>query len=116
MPISPLIGGLSRWGALVIFTMAFWPHRWSARFPGSLTGIFIATATSTLFGWSVPVIGEIPRTLLLDDRLSLDMIPLGELKNFVAPTLTITALGDSLHARRPIDRHFRTSSHGCVAA
>jgi SulP family sulfate permease len=80
-------------GALVIFTMAFWPHRWGARFPGSLAGISLATAANALFGWAVPVIGEIPRTLLLDDSLSLDKIPLDELKNFVGPTLTITALG-----------------------
>jgi SulP family sulfate permease len=80
-------------GALVIFTMALWPQRWGARFPGSLAGISLATVVNALFGWSVPMIGEIPRTLLLDERLSFDMIPLGELKHFVAPTLTITALG-----------------------
>jgi SulP family sulfate permease len=80
-------------GTLVIFTMGFWPHRWGARFPGSLAGILIATVVNALFGWTVPVIGEIPRTLLLDERLSLDMIPLTQLKDFVAPTLTITALG-----------------------
>ncbi|HEX2229836.1 MAG TPA: SulP family inorganic anion transporter [Candidatus Binatia bacterium] len=80
-------------GTLVIFTMALWPKNWGARFPGSLAGIFFATVLNAFFDVSVPVIGKIPQTLVLDDRLTLDMIPFNQLKDFVAPALTITALG-----------------------
>ena len=39
------------------------------------------------------VIGEIPKTLLLDQRLTFDSIPWSRLQDFVAPALAITALG-----------------------
>jgi len=39
------------------------------------------------------MIGSIPRTLFLADRLSLSNIPFSNLSDFIAPTLTITALG-----------------------
>jgi sulfate permease, SulP family len=80
-------------GAVVILTMVFWPKRWSARFPASLLGIIVATVLNTLLDWPVHVIGAIPQTLLLDQRLTFDVIPWAHLKEFVAPTLAITALG-----------------------
>jgi SulP family sulfate permease len=39
------------------------------------------------------MIGEIPQTLFLSDRMTLSMIPWANLKDFIAPALTITALG-----------------------
>lgn len=80
-------------GTVVILTMLFWPARWSARFPSSLLGIIVATGISVALGWSVPVIGEIPQTLLLADRLALSEIPWDRMTEFIGPALTITALG-----------------------
>ncbi len=80
-------------GSIVIATMLLWPGRWNARFPSSLLGIILATMVVVLLGWHVPEIGAIPRTLLLDDRLSPGDIPWGQLTDFIAPALTITALG-----------------------
>jgi SulP family sulfate permease len=80
-------------GAVVILSMVFWPQRWSGRFPASLLGIIVATVLNALFDWPVHVIGAIPQTLLLDQRLTFDSIPWAHLKEFVAPTLAITALG-----------------------
>jgi sulfate permease, SulP family len=80
-------------GAMVILTMLLWPKPWSARFPGSLLGIIVATVINAALGWPVGVIGEIPKTLLLDQRLSFDLIPWAKLQEFVAPALAITALG-----------------------
>ncbi|NWG32990.1 MAG: SulP family inorganic anion transporter [Chloroflexi bacterium] len=80
-------------GLLVIGTMVFWPPKWNARFPASLLGIILATLLSSTLGWSIKTIGEIPRTLILQDRLSLAHIPWANLPDFLAPTLTITALG-----------------------
>jgi len=80
-------------GAVVILAMLLWPSRWNARFPSSLLGIILATGISVALGWSVPVIGEIPQTLLLDDRLGLGDIPWNQLTEFIGPALTITALG-----------------------
>jgi SulP family sulfate permease len=80
-------------GLVVIATMLFWPTKWNARFPASLLGIILATLLSSTLGWSVSIIGDIPQTLFLADRLSLAHIPWTNLPDFIAPILTITALG-----------------------
>lgn len=80
-------------GTLVMAAMLLWPKPLNARFPASLLGIILATALNAVLRWPVDVVGAIPGTLLLQDRLSLGAIPWGEWRAFVSPTLTITALG-----------------------
>jgi SulP family sulfate permease len=80
-------------GLVVVGTMIFMPKKWNARFPASLLGIILATLLNWVLGWSIRMIGDIPQTLLLDQRLNLASIPWASLSDFVAPTLTITALG-----------------------
>jgi SulP family sulfate permease len=80
-------------GLIVIGTMFLWPARWNARFPSSLLGIILATLLNWTLNWPVLMIGAIPQTLLLEQRLSLANIPWADLPQFIAPTLTITALG-----------------------
>jgi sulfate permease, SulP family len=80
-------------GLLVIGTMLFWPAKWNTRFPASLLGIILATLLNWTLSWSTAMIGAIPQTLFLDQRLSLTNMPWGNLPDFIAPTLTITALG-----------------------
>ena len=80
-------------GGLVILTMIAWPKKWNARFPASLLGIVLATLLNALLNWPVKVIGAIPQTLLLSDRLTLAAIPWANLQDFAAPALTIAALG-----------------------
>ena len=80
-------------GLVVIGTMILWPAKWNARFPASLLGIILATLLNWLLKWPTPMIGSIPQTLLLDQRLSLANIPWPNLPDFIAPALTITALG-----------------------
>ena len=80
-------------GLVVIGTMLFWPSKWNARFPSSLLGIILATLLNWILSWSAPTIGAIPQTLLLHDHLSLANIPWSNLPDFIAPILTITALG-----------------------
>lgn len=80
-------------GLIVIATMLFMPKKWTARFPASLLGIILATLLSSTLNWSAQTIGDIPQTLFLADRLSLSNIPWTHLSEFIAPTLTITALG-----------------------
>ena len=80
-------------GLIVIATMVFWPAKWNARFPSSLLGIILATALNWTLNWSAPMIGAIPQTLLLQDRLNFANIPWSNFSEFLAPTLTITALG-----------------------
>lgn len=80
-------------GLVVIGTMIFWPAKWNARFPSSLMGIILASLLNAALSWSAPMIGAIPRTLFLAERLSISNIPFNNLSDFIAPTLTITALG-----------------------
>ncbi len=80
-------------GLVVIGTMLLWPAKWNARFPSSLLGIILATLLNGALGWPTPMIGTIPQSLILQDRLSLANIPWSDLSEFIAPTLTITALG-----------------------
>jgi SulP family sulfate permease len=80
-------------GGVVVLTMLLWPKKWNARFPASLLGIILATGLNAVVNWPVNVIGDIPQTLLLNDRLTFTAIPWTQLPEFIAPTLTIAALG-----------------------
>jgi SulP family sulfate permease len=80
-------------GLVVAATMFLWPAKWNMRVPSSLMGLIFATLLSWTLGWSVATIGAIPQTLLLADRLSFATIPWSHFSEFIAPALTITALG-----------------------
>jgi len=80
-------------GLVVIATMLFMPKKWTVRFPASLLGIILATLLNWTLAGSASTIGAIPQTLLLNQRLSLANIPWTNLPEFIAPILTITALG-----------------------
>jgi sulfate permease, SulP family len=80
-------------GLVVMGAMLLWPAKWNARFPASLLGIILATLLNWIVGWSTPMIGTIPQSLLLQSRLSLAHIPWSNLGDFLVPAFTITALG-----------------------
>ena len=80
-------------GLVVIITMLLWPKKLNARFPASLLGIILATLLNVVFSWPVGMIGEIPQTLFLADRLDLFQLSWADMPSFIAPALTITALG-----------------------
>ena len=81
-------------GLLVVLVMVFWPKKWGARVPGSLVGIILATIVATVAGMDqLAVVGDIPKTLLLADRLSLGGLSFTMLENLLSPIVTIAALG-----------------------
>jgi sulfate permease, SulP family len=86
-PQTVLVGGI------VILLMLFWPGRWGRYFPGSLAGIIVTTVIVVVAGFAIPIIGDIPRTILLDQRLRLGDIPWTGLGGLLAPILSIAALG-----------------------
>ena len=80
-------------GCLVIAVMVAWPKRWNAKVPSSLVAIIVATIGSVLLDFEqLAVVGEIPKTLLLSERLSFSGIDLALLKNLTSPVITIAAL------------------------
>lgn len=80
-------------GLLVIAVMLLWPRSLARYVPGSLIGIVLATLLAVVTGWPAANIGAIPRTILLDDRLTLDAIPWDRLGDLLAPAVSIAALG-----------------------
>lgn len=80
-------------GILVVLIMVFWPKKWGAKVPGSLVGIIVATAVTAIMGLENPVlVGEIPKTLFLDDRLSLSSLNFDMISHLASPIVTISAL------------------------
>lgn len=80
-------------GAIVVFVMVFWPKKWARVVPSSLVGIIVASLLSAVAAWHIPSIGEIPRTILLSERLSLADIPWENLGALFGPAVSIAALG-----------------------
>ena len=80
-------------GLVVIVTMLLWPKKWNLYFPSTLAGLILATLLNQTLGWSVTTIQSIPRTLILEQHLDLTKVPWTNLSDFIAPALTLTALG-----------------------
>ena len=80
-------------GLLVVAVMLFWPARFNRFVPGSLIGIIVATVAAVVTQWPVAHIGEIPRTILLDQRLTFDAIPWDRVNELIVPALSVAALG-----------------------
>ena len=80
-------------GILVILLMAFYPKKWNQFCPSSLAAIILATAANMIFKFDVSVVGEIPKTIFLADRLSISLISLENIKHLFIPAVSIAALG-----------------------
>lgn len=80
-------------GLLVIGIMFLYPSKWNEQLPGSLVALIIATVSNSALGWSVASIDSIPRTLFLQPSFSIPGIPWNNIAKFIAPALTLTALG-----------------------
>lgn len=80
-------------GLVVIAIMVFWPARLGRYVPGSLVGIVVATLIAVVTNWPVASIGEIPRTILLDQRLRVEAIPWNRIQELIVPAFSVAALG-----------------------
>ncbi len=79
-------------GFLVIFVMVVWPKKWDAFFPSSLAGLILVLVVNSFFQFEVAVVGEIPKTLFLPERLDIFKLPLDQFWDFFVPALSIAAL------------------------
>lgn len=81
-------------GAAVIVFMFVYPKKLGQYFPGSLAAIVITTAVNMICKFDVPVVGAIPKTVFLDDRMSFSALGDWETnKNLIIPAISIAALG-----------------------
>lgn len=88
---SPDIPTLA-FGVLVILIMVIWPKKWNAKVPSSLVSLIVILILNAFLKLDVAVVGNIPRTLFLQERLDLTAIPLSQYWDFVVPALSIAAL------------------------
>ena len=80
-------------GAFVVLFMVFFPKKWSAVIPASLLSIILATAAAMLLGLDVAVVGEIPKTLMPESRLTLSALDPKTIDGLVTPAFSIAILG-----------------------
>jgi SulP family sulfate permease len=81
---------------IVVAVMIVWPRLpggfWT-KVPGSLAAIIIASGVALAFGWQVPEIGTIPRSILLENRFRIGEVEWTRIGEFVVPAMSIAALG-----------------------
>lgn len=80
-------------GLLVVAIMIVWPKKWNAKVPSSLIAIIVAGLVSNLCGFDIASVGQIPRTLLPQMRLSLSSLDPATITGLIPSAFTIAALG-----------------------
>lgn len=80
-------------GAAVIVFMFLYPKKLNQYCPSSLIAIILATAVTVIFKLDTKAVGEIPKTLFLDERLSFSDFSLSTIYDFAMPAVSIAALG-----------------------
>lgn len=77
---------------VVMVTMIILPHLTRA-VPGSLVGLVLASLLAVGMHWQVPIIGDIPRTILLEQHLTWSSMHWNDVVNLLSPAVAIAALG-----------------------
>ncbi len=80
-------------GVFVVLFMVFFPKKWNAVIPASLLSIILATAVSMAMNLDVSVVGEIPKTLIPESRLTLSALDMKTVGALVTPAFSIAILG-----------------------
>ena len=77
---------------LVVLLMVFFPKKWNAVVPASLVGIIVATAATMIFKLDIATVGDIPKSIMLPDRLSPSQIDWAAVPALLAPAFSIAVL------------------------
>ncbi len=80
-------------GFITIAIMLLWPKRLAQRIPSSLAGLLGALLVNLLGTFSVAEVGVIPRSLILEHRVTLAYLDLSFIQPLLIPALSIAALG-----------------------
>lgn len=80
-------------GLAVIAIMIIYPKKWNAKVPSSLVSIIIVGLISYFLKFDVATVGDIPRTLLPENRLMLNTVDTDSIVNLISPAISIAALG-----------------------
>ena len=80
-------------GLFVMLMMLLFPMRYSKYIPSSLFAIIVATVANVALNLDVAVVGNIPATLILDDRLELaSLLDFRTVIGLLAPAVSIAVL------------------------
>ena len=79
-------------GLAVIIFMIIWPKKWNEKVPSSLAALILVLIVNSFLHLDVAVVGEIPKTLFLDERLSFAGLSLADMSEFFVPAFSIAAL------------------------
>lgn len=90
-PFNPDITTLAI-GFVVIGIMIIWPKKLNSIVPSSLASLVIVLIANQFLKLDVAMVGEIPKTIFLADRLDLTAITIEQLKVLMVPALSIAAL------------------------
>lgn len=80
-------------GIAVILIMIIWPKKLNDIIPASLGSLIIILIANAFLKLDVAMVGDIPKTIFLDERLSLTGLSFDQFWNLVIPALSIAALG-----------------------
>lgn len=80
-------------GVAVVVIMLIYPKKWNAKIPSSLVSIIIVGLISYFLKFDVAKVGEIPRTLLPENRLTMNISDFNTIIGLISPAITIAALG-----------------------
>lgn len=79
-------------GIMVILIMILWPAKLNSKIPSSLAALIIVLIMNSFFQLDVAVVGDIPKSLFLDERLSFGALNFAEMRDLLIPALSIAAL------------------------
>ena len=80
-------------GAAVILIMIVWPKKLNDKIPSSLAALVIVLIVCHFLNPDVETVGQIPKSLFLDERLSLRGMNMAQFWDLFVPALSIAALG-----------------------
>lgn len=79
-------------GLFVVLLMVVYPKRWNSVVPSSLVGIILAALLAVFAFPNVARVGEIPTTLLLPERFTLEGMNFQKIQALLPPAISIAAL------------------------
>ena len=80
-------------GILTILFIIFYPKKLNKYFPSYLSAIIIATILNIIFKFDVSIVGKIPKTILLPEKLDFSMLNLNNISSLIPAAFSIAALG-----------------------
>lgn len=80
-------------GAAVIAIMIVWPKKLNDKVPSSLAALIIILIANHFINLDVAVVGEVPKSLILEERISIAGLDFHQFWDLFVPALSIAALG-----------------------